>query len=395
MLDGFELPAGAWERASCRRAWTATTRRCSTCCVSPARSAGRGCRRRACCKTASVRHADRAVPARARRRVAGSGRTTRDPRLTPGSPTTPAVVLRRAARARRVVLQRSGGRVCRSTPTGCARRSACWSQPALSPPTDSRACACWWPRRRAARCPHDRRASLAGRWTRCRTAQDRAVTSRDAAVEQPGMDAAAALRRRVPAAADARDQRGAVARAGARLPPPRSARRNPRRPVRVRHGGRAVRAAGRSAGAARGAPHAGQRHASDRSATADPLNLAGIVTAGDARPRGQPQPAWPIATACRSRCSRTRRSVRWCRSRRRTPPPRPARWPAGPRCGCIVLRLRSTDDTANCSRADVSLHEGQRARAGGWRHYYNRCNIMDRDRPGTPRRQKSARLDPS
>ncbi len=145
-----------------------------------------------------------------------------------------------------------------------------------------------------------------------------------------GMDAAAALRRRVPAAAHPRDHCGAVARPGARVPPSRSARRNSRRPLRVGHGRRAVRAAGRRAGAARGAAHAGQRR--------DLLDLHRRSAQprrhrhrGRAPARRQAATGWPTATACRWRRSRTRCSGCWCRSRRRRRPPRPARWPAGPR----------------------------------------------------------------
>ena len=74
-----------------------------------------------------------------------------------------------------------------------------------------------------------------------------------------GADAAEAVRRRLPAAADARSERRAVARAGARLSAARSARRDPRRPLRRGHVRRAVRACRRGRAAARGPPHAAAR----------------------------------------------------------------------------------------------------------------------------------------
>ena len=97
----------------------------------------------------------------------------------------------------------------------------------------------------------------------------------------PGVVAAPPLRRRVPAAAHPRDERRDVARARARLPAARGARRDPQRPVRHRHVGRAVCATRRGRTAARGSAH---RRPTARLVTisaADPLNLAGIVTAGE------------------------------------------------------------------------------------------------------------------
>ena len=71
----------------------------------------------------------------------------------------------------------------------------------------------------------------------------------------PGVVAAPPLRRRVPAAAHPRDERGDVARARARLPAARGARRDPQRPVRNGHVRRAVRAARRRGTAAGGSAH--------------------------------------------------------------------------------------------------------------------------------------------
>ena len=75
----------------------------------------------------------------------------------------------------------------------------------------------------------------------------------------PGAHAAQALRRRLPPAARARGERRALARADARLPPARGARRNPRRPFRVRHVGRTVRARRCDRAAARDPAHAARR----------------------------------------------------------------------------------------------------------------------------------------
>ena len=135
-----------------------------------------------------------------------------------------------------------------------------------------------------------------------------------------GVGAAPPLRRRVPPAARARSQRGAVARADARLPPPRGARRDPRRPVRRR----ACRASSsrcptRSSGCARSAAAGADGRLVTISA-ADPLNLAGIVTAGERVRAAARATASSIATACRSPSWKAISSASSRRSTRRSPP---------------------------------------------------------------------------
>ena len=120
-----------------------------------------------------------------------------------------------------------------------------------------------------------------------------------------------------------------VARAGARLPPPRGARRDPRRPLRRR----ACRASSsrcptRSSGCARSAapPPTG---ALVTISAADPLNLAGIVTGERPRRGGRQQPdRLPRRRAARGarrrlrcgRCTTTSRSgARRCQRPHRTP----------------------------------------------------------------------------
>ena len=75
------------------------------------------------------------------------------------------------------------------------------------------------------------------------------------------LDIARPLRRGVPSCARPRNDRRALARSGARVSNPRSARRDSRRPVRFRDVGRAVRAAGCSRSTARAAPLRSRRDA--------------------------------------------------------------------------------------------------------------------------------------
>ena len=93
--------------------------------------------------------------------------------------------------------------------------------------------------------------------------------------------AAAPLRRRVLAPARARGRlAAAVARSAARLSPARGARRDPRRPLRRRLLGRAVRAARGGRRAARDPPQASLAATWISVSGADPLNLVGILTPG-------------------------------------------------------------------------------------------------------------------
>jgi len=85
---------------------------------------------------------------------------------------------------------------------------------------------------------------------------------------------------RLPARARPRDQCAAVARPVSRVPAARSARRDPRRALRIRNVERAVRVAGRGDEAARGAALCGGCSLL-AIGTSDPLNLAGIVTPGE------------------------------------------------------------------------------------------------------------------
>ena len=130
---------------------------------------------------------------------------------------------------------------------------------------------------RALLMPADKRRSAAGgralfgmedsgRWAlarRARPAPD--IRTRRRGRRAPRAHAAAPLRRRVLAAARTRGRlAAAVARPAARLSPARSARRNPRRPLRRRVFGRAVRAAGGGRHAARDPAQAGRRRHSCR-----------------------------------------------------------------------------------------------------------------------------------
>ena len=183
--------------------------------------------------------------------------------------------------ARRVVLRRSARRPAGSTPISCG--SAIGALVACGLVTSDgfsglRALV-WAARGRPA--PHDRRSNFAGRWTRDR-GRRRRRRRRDDGGRAAGVGAAAPLRRRVPAAA-------------------RRARPTPRRGASWRASTAGSRRAARSAaagsspacrasssrcrtpssGCARSGASAAGRRAWSTISAADPLNLAGIVTAGE------------------------------------------------------------------------------------------------------------------
>ena len=155
--------------------------------------------------------------------------------------------------------------------------------------------------------PHDRRRSLAGRWTALDGSAERRADPRRGR-RTAGPDAAAPLRRGLPPAAHPRGQRRHLARAVAGLPPARSARGDPRRPVRHRHERRAVRAAAGRGRAARGAAAPGRRRSGDdqRRRSVEPRRHRHRGRAGA---RGEPPPhRLPRRHAARSR--RRRRVAR-------------------------------------------------------------------------------------
>ena len=250
-LDGFELPAGAWERA-----------------VLPARLDGYepsmldmlclagevGWARLSPCRPASEPGAA-AWCRRRRSRCSCASTRTRGGRCA----TTDERAARSAETARHVlsVLRSRGASFFRDLAIGVRARR----RPAAAAIGALVACGLVdvrWIRRAARARVGGARASGTARSAqqlRRPLVGDRGNRRRRDARRRgraAGVDAAPPLRRRVPAAADPRDERGAVARARARLPAARGARRDPRRPVRHRHVGRAVRAAAtRSSGCAR------------------------------------------------------------------------------------------------------------------------------------------------
>ena len=264
-LDGYELAAGAWERAVlparldrydpsmldmlCLAGEAGWAR------LSPAARPGRpGAQPRA-------GDADRALPARACGCVADAADNRRGT----------------AARTRRLDAScrcsaRAERRSSRDLAPACGldadqlrhAHRARWSPAGWRRRMDSPDCA-----RSCGRRADGRRARSAQQLRRPVDGQSRraAKASRASeAVELQALDAAPPLRRRVPAAAHARDERRDLARARARVPASRGARRDPQRPVRDRHVGRAVRASGRRRAAARGSAHPGGRLASSPSA---------------------------------------------------------------------------------------------------------------------------------
>ena len=168
-------------------------------------------------------------------------------------------------------------------------------------------------------------AAAGGRWSLLGGQGDAGV-SREAAVELYARTLLAALRHRVPAAADARRPGRLVARGRRRASAARGARRDPRRPVRARHVGRAVRAARGDRAGARDPPDAGVRRARDdqRRRSAEPGRHRHRRRSRRAPSRAR---AWPGATACRSRCWKATTSASCTTTSRRRRGRSPARSP--------------------------------------------------------------------
>ena len=281
MLDGFELAGAAWERVgAARRASTATSRTMlDMLCL-----AGEVGWARLSPRSAELTEPARLAPAtpialflrehseawqtlrRGRRRRRGEAHRQCTPR--DGS----------VARARGVVLHRCarGERPRRRARRGS--RSA-RSSPAASPhPMASRGCA-----RCSRAAPAVRSCAIAAPASPAAGASFRRRTEPAAQASAVEAEAWALLRRygvvfhrlltRESIAAPWRD-------AGPGLPAARSAGGDSRRPLRRGDVWRAVRAAARRRAPARGAPDAADGRLIVIG-TADPLNLAGIVTAGD------------------------------------------------------------------------------------------------------------------
>ena len=224
----------------------------------------------------------------------------RRPSETPGITDDARVVLDRLRRARRVVLQGlAGGAAVRCRPAAAgARRAGRGGSGRLGRILP--ACAMLVAAAQGRPLPLDRRTNLAGRWSvraaattiARRRARRRSSSRRGALLRRYGVVFRRLLTRET--------ERGAVARADARLSPARSARRDSRRPVRVGHGRRAVRAARRGAGAARGAAHAGDRR--DLHDLAPPIRSTWPASSPPVRACVPPAATgWPTATACRWR----------------------------------------------------------------------------------------------
>ena len=219
-------------------------------------------------------------------------------------------MLRPAAPCSSAISPRPAG----STPTSCARRSATlvaagWSRRTGSPGVRAILLADAG-RARAG----DRRSSFAGRW--CALGDPRLANRCRAKTRSScRLDAAAPLRRRLPAAArPARPtpRRGASWRAST---PARGPRRDPRRPLRHRHVRRAVRAAPTpSSGCARSA--ARRRTGARRDQRRRPAEPHRHRHRRRAHPHRHSHPTSSIATAFRSRSSKAIRSVSWRRSPR-------------------------------------------------------------------------------
>ena len=215
-------------------------------------------------RAARRRHADRAVPARARRGVAGAA-AGRGRSRAQHSPTTRSARARRAARTRRVVLQRLAPRVrprrrdTRAQALG-ALVAAAWPRRTASPACERSSGA-----RAGARCRTIGAASFAGRWTRIDEPADGADGAR-----APSRPQAWALLRRYGVVFRrllTRETNAAPWRELARV----YRRLEARGEIRggrfvIRHVGRAVRAAGRRRAAARGAARARPTAGSSRSA---------------------------------------------------------------------------------------------------------------------------------
>ena len=281
----------------CRRACATTRSPGSTTCAPPAACCGRGCaaQRRPMAAAAPARCArrrslllprrtaplwTRLAPAPRRGRRAGLARAARG-RL-PARPRR--LVLRRDRRRRAPAAHRTRGRAGR---TGRARPRALRqlrrparaagagveAQPVgVAPPAAARRCS-------ASRMP------VAGRWCAAPAATPRASRSPDDdRTHRPR--AAAPLRRGLLAPARTRGRMAAaMARPDARLPPPRSARRDPRRPLHRRPPRRTVRVARSRRRDAQHPPASRTTAASSRSAATDPANLLGTLLPGDKVPR--------------------------------------------------------------------------------------------------------------
>ena len=261
---------------------TATSRRCSTCCAWLARSAGRGSRRGRPSSTEPAQphpgHADRALSARAQRGLAGpAARSSDDPeaQLTDNA---------------RRVLERAALAEGHRSSTTCAPRAA------STPKTRGSALGTLVASGFAA---SDGFAGLRALLVQRARPSDRARSSGELRRPlEPHSDAARAggrgqcgrgrsvgaatpLRRGLSPPADSREHRRAVARSGPRLPAARSAGGDPRRTLRRRE-------CRESSSPCREPSSACARCVGRRGdgrllaiGTADPLNLAGIVTAGD------------------------------------------------------------------------------------------------------------------
>ena len=267
--------------------------------------------------------ADRAVPARARGRVAGAADRRRRSRRSATTARRVLSVLRsrgasffarsraslRARRRSAAACDRRAGRL-RAGDVGRILRTARAGVGGARTPG-------------AARSPQQLRRPVDGHRGRRRGRHARRGG------RAPGVDAAPPLRRRVPAAAHPRDERRDLARARARLPASRGARRDPQRPVRDRHVGRAVRASGRRRTAARGAAHPGRRRAGhhQRRRSVEPRRDRHRRANGSGPPAATGS---SIATACRSPSSKAASCASWRRSTRASPPTCRARSRPGP-----------------------------------------------------------------
>ena len=263
---------------SCRRASTATIRRCSTCSASRARSGGRGCRSppagRSIRRGSRRRRRSRCSSASTRTRGSRfATRPAREARLTDNAPPHRDMLRTRGASFFSDLAARTGlDATRRATRSGRSSPRARGVRRILGSARAARRATSGAPAARSTRQLRravDAIAAAAGRGCAesAVEAQARALLRRYGVVFRR-------LLARESAAAPWR-------RAGAGLPAARSAGRDSRRPVRVGHVGRTVRAAARGRAAARSAPDARRRPRSSTISTADPLNLAGIVTAGE------------------------------------------------------------------------------------------------------------------
>ena len=252
LLDGYETAAGSWEHAILSAASRPLrSRRCSTRCAWRERSDGRGSRLRATATgdhTAMIgatpislflrEHADAWRTLGAERSDDRRRSAMRQVRCSPSCSARGASFSETSCRVARSPIIRSGMRL-RSWPLpdswlrmdspgsgpSCAAMPASPIEPGAG--------------RRSVGRPGRRRRSINDAPRRASTGLD----GRQRGCRHAGVGAAAALRRRVPAAADARSVSGALANVDARVSTARGARGNSRRAVRLGHVGRTVRAA--------------------------------------------------------------------------------------------------------------------------------------------------------